>query len=76
ALLASRVTATHPYRQWIAAYADPAFAAASQRAGELVDRAVAEEGAAAARAQAAYLAACRHEWRFWDAAWRQETWQP
>lgn len=76
ALLASRVTATHPYRQWIAAYADPAFAAASQRAGELVDRAVVEEGAAAVRAQAAYLAACRHEWCFWDAAWRQETWQP
>lgn len=77
ARLAPHATVTHPYRQWIAAYADPAFAAAAGQAGALVDRAVAAGGAAAAaRAQAAFLAACRHEWRFWDAAWRRESWLP
>ncbi|TAL75046.1 MAG: thiaminase II [Rhodanobacter sp.] len=73
--LAPHASATHPYRLWIAAYADPAFATASRRAGELADRAVAAGGPAlAARAQAAFLTACRHEWMFWDAAWRLETW--
>lgn len=65
----------HPYRAWIDAYSDPAFAESVRDAEAytdlLADRAGAGERAAML---AAYSRSTRFEWMFWDAAWRGETW--
>ncbi len=67
--------AAHPYGDWIATYADPAFAESTARARQLVDEAADRAGEAVrARMLQAFLTACRYEWMFFDAAHRQETW--
>jgi thiaminase len=66
--------ARHPYAAWIKTYSDPAFAASSRRAREIMDRAVAVSPGAAPRAHQAFLTCSRYEWMFWDAAWRMEVW--
>ena len=65
----------HPYGDWIGTYGDPAFAAATATAIATVDR-LADESSATTRGRMldAFVTASRHEWLFWDAAWRQEAW--
>ena len=65
----------HPYRDWIATYADPAFSVATRTARRIVDRLAADapEGTLT-RMHAAFRRAAQYEWMFWDAAGRRETW--
>lgn len=65
----------HPYGDWIGTYGDPAFAAATATAIATVDR-LADESSATTRGRMldAFVTASRHEWLFWDAAWRREAW--
>lgn len=66
---------THPYRDWISAYADPDFAEATTGAIGIVDRLASRAGDAVQdRMMAAFVTASRYEWMFWDAAWRMEDW--
>jgi thiaminase (transcriptional activator TenA) len=62
----------HPYRAWIATYADPAFEAAVTQARAITDR-LAERGDRTAMAEA-FVKATEYEWMFWDSAWNLETW--
>ncbi|WP_084960708.1 thiaminase II [Thermoactinospora rubra] len=73
--LVSRSSETHPYRAWIATYADPSFEAAVTGAKEITDRlaASADEPTREAMA-AAFVKATEYEWMFWDSAWRREGW--
>lgn len=65
----------HPYGDWIGTYGDPAFAASTATARTIVDRVASESGEATVRRMTeAFITASRHEWLFWDAAWRQEAW--
>ena len=65
----------HRYADWIAAYADPAFAASTTRGRAIVDTlAAASSGEVRQRMRVAFHAACRYEWMFFDAAWRSERW--
>lgn len=75
ALLTTEPAATHPYRQWIATYTDPAFNDAV-RLVEAGTDALAREASTrrAADMMIAYERATRFEWMFWDAAWRGEDW--
>ncbi len=67
--------AGHPYGDWIAAYGDPEFAAATRRARDVVDRLAADADEATVTAMtAAFARAAQYEWMFWDAAWRVEGW--
>lgn len=65
----------HPYRDWIATYGDPAFAASTRRACGIADRlAAGADPVTLERMHAAYLTATRYEWMFWESANRHETW--
>lgn len=65
----------HPYADWIATYADPAFAAATHRAREVTDVAAGSAGALERQRMLDTFVTCtRYEWMFWDAAWRMEAW--
>lgn len=68
----------HPlYARWIATYADPAFGSVVQEMRGVCDRALASASAEEHRlARIAFQRASQLEWRFWDAAWRRETWEP
>ncbi|GAA0917294.1 thiaminase II [Nonomuraea longicatena] len=73
--LVSRSSATHPYRAWIATYADPAFAEAVATARRITDRlADAADEQVRAAMKAAFVQATEYEWLFWDSAWRLEGW--
>lgn len=67
--------ASHAYGDWIGAYGDEAFREATTAAIGIVDR-LADEADVATRSRMreAFLTACRYEWMFWDAAYRQEGW--
>jgi thiaminase/transcriptional activator TenA len=68
-------SAGHPYQEWIATYGDPAFATATARARDIVDRSAEQSSTAVRRAMhSAFTTASRYEWMFFDAAWRGETW--
>jgi thiaminase/transcriptional activator TenA len=63
------------YQRWIDTYASDEFSAQVDRLLEIVDRhAAALTPDARDRFTAIWLQGCRYEWRFWDAAWRGETW--
>jgi thiaminase/transcriptional activator TenA len=65
----------HPYRAWIATYADPAFAEAVDRAEAYANRLHRVAGAAEQQAMlTAYHRSTRLEWMFWHAAWQGERW--
>lgn len=65
----------HPFGDWIATYADPAFSAATVLVRQTIDRLAAESGPAVRqRMLAAFTTSSRYEWMFWDAAWRGEQW--
>lgn len=58
----------HPYRDWLATYADPAFAASTRRAIELVERAAAEASPTEReRMGVAYARSMAHELAFFEA---------
>jgi thiaminase/transcriptional activator TenA len=63
------------YQRWIDTYASDEFADQVDRLLTIVDRhAEALDASARDRFEAIWLDGCRYEWRFWDAAWRGETW--
>ena len=67
--------AGHPYADWIRTYGDPAFAATTQQAKQILDRLGAQaDPGTVEQMHKAFTTASRYEWMFWDAAWRQETW--
>lgn len=67
--------AGHPYGDWIATYADEAFAASVARAQQICDdQAARATPEIVERMHAAFATASRFEWLFWDAAWRRERW--
>ncbi len=74
-LLASRKKNDNSYKDWIDAYADPAFDKATRAAVALCDE-LAAATAPAVREQMteAYVNATRMEWMFWDSAWKKEGW--
>ncbi|MET3468569.1 bifunctional hydroxymethylpyrimidine kinase/phosphomethylpyrimidine kinase [Microbacterium sp. 1262] len=58
----------HPYRDWLSTYADPAFAASTRAAIEIVERAAADASAAErARMSVAFARSMRHELAFFEA---------
>lgn len=75
AVLAKAPGAGHPYRTWIDAYADPAFARSVREVERHTD-AVAAATTDVRRSEMldAYVRATRYEWMFWDAAWHGESW--
>ncbi|MFT0814290.1 thiaminase II [Synechococcus sp. OH20] len=67
----------NPYQQWIDTYAGEEFAQVVQQALNLTDSLAAQTTAAMReKMTAAFVAASRLEWLFWDSAYRLETWQP
>jgi thiaminase (transcriptional activator TenA) len=65
----------HPYRAWIATYADEAYAAAVTTVREIADRAAASATAPTVKRMLdTFSRASEYEWLFWDSAWRLETW--
>jgi thiaminase/transcriptional activator TenA len=63
------------YGRWIDTYASDEFSAQVDELLRIVDRHAPALGAEGrARFTAIWLQGCRYEWRFWDAAWRGETW--
>ena len=67
--------AGHPYADWIDTYGDPAFAAATEQVKVIVEGLAERAGdEVRQRMHAAFAAAARYEWMFWDAAWRGESW--
>lgn len=68
--------AENPYAAWIATYSGEAFDQSVTRMLELTDRLGANADAPArARMHRAFARSCWHEWRFWDSAYRGESWQ-
>jgi thiaminase (transcriptional activator TenA) len=66
-----RMLAEHPppderYARWVAAYADPGFAALADRCAQMLDEAHAEGLVDEPTATDAFDAAMRHELAFWD----------
>ena len=63
------------YQRWIDTYGGEEFSAQVDALLTLVDRRAATFDAAARdRFTTLWLRGCQYEWRFWDAAWRGETW--
>lgn len=63
------------YQAWIDTYSDDSFAAATDRMIAICDRAADQAGSLErTRMSKAFLRCCAHEYRFWDAAYRRETW--
>lgn len=67
----------HPFAAWIRFYADPAMREATHRLFAMIDREAAHFSAERARrVETAYLASCYLEYRFFDMAYRGESWIP
>jgi len=63
------------YAQWIAMYSSPEFADLAQWCRELLDcLATGMLEGDLQKLEAAFLASSRHEWRFWEMAWKMEQW--
>ncbi|HEY3687332.1 MAG TPA: TenA family protein [Streptosporangiaceae bacterium] len=75
AALVEKASDTHPYRAWIATYADPAFADSVAHAKAITDRlAESADGPTRDAMTGAFCRATEYEWMFWDSAWHRETW--
>lgn len=73
--VANRSAPDNFFQAWIDTYTDESFGAAVEGMIGVYDRAHHAAGAAErARMENAFLACCRYEWMFWDAAHRQERW--
>jgi thiaminase/transcriptional activator TenA len=67
---------THPYREWIATYADDGFAQSVAAMQDIVERAAAGAGTDVVDAMAgAFCRASEYEWMFWQGAWCREGWE-
>ncbi|CAN5741651.1 thiaminase II [soil metagenome] len=80
--IAQRMAAGEPpqdarYAEWIAQYASPEFAEASDWLKAEMNR-LAEGAAPAKRARLVelFVLSSRYEWHFWEMCWRGEAWQP
>jgi thiaminase/transcriptional activator TenA len=63
------------YAQWVQTYAGDDFTELTQWCKELMDEVAADAPPAdRARYRELFLTSARYEYRFWDAAWRQEEW--
>jgi thiaminase/transcriptional activator TenA len=61
------------YRQWVDTYAEPRFTTAVREITAVADRiGTGLSAEAGERASAHFTTSARHEWRFWDAAYRLE----
>ncbi len=66
----------NPYRAWIETYADPAFAASTERAVAICDELAAAAGAETrSRMTELFVRCTRMEWLFWESAWNLENWK-
>lgn len=66
----------NPYRAWIEAYGDEAFASACRRAVEICDELAAEASPAVRERMTSVFVLCtRMEWMFWQSAWEMEQWK-
>jgi thiaminase (transcriptional activator TenA) len=74
---ASANLAGNPYARWIETYAGPDFSRSVDRAIAVTESAAQSASEAdRARMRSAFELSSRLEWRFWDSAYRLETWQP
>ncbi|MGE4425174.1 MAG: thiaminase II [Solirubrobacteraceae bacterium] len=63
------------YRRWIDTYGGEEFSRQVDELLRIVDRRAADlDAGGRERFREIWLTGCRYEWRFWDAAWRGETW--
>jgi len=63
------------YRAWVDTYAGEAFGAVVERCRAIVDAAAERAGADTVEAMhRAFATCCRHEYLFWDSAYRLESW--
>lgn len=68
--------ADNPYRAWVEAYGDEAFAASCRRAVEICDELAAEASPAVRERMTDVFVLCtKLEWMFWQSAWEQEQWK-
>ena len=66
----------NPYRAWIETYADPAFAASTERAVAICDELAAAAGAETrSRMTELFVRCTRMEWLFWESARNLENWK-
>lgn len=66
----------NPYRAWIETYADPAFAASTERAVAICDELAAAADEETLRRMTELFVRCtRMEWMFWESAWNLESWK-
>lgn len=66
----------HPYAAWIATYADPQFAVATERAVQICDELAEAAGETVRRRMTDLFVRCtKMEWMFWDSAWNLEKWK-
>ena len=71
---ADKPLAENPYRSWIETYADPGFAASTERAMQICDELAAAAGEETRRQMTDIFVRCtRMEWLFWDSAWNLEN---
>lgn len=65
----------NPYRDWIAAYSDPAFEISNQKCMDICD-ALAQASTEEVREKMteAFVKCSRMEWLFWDSAYKMELW--
>lgn len=63
------------YAQWIEMYAGDEFSDVTQWCKDLMNEVAADAtDAQRERYRELFLTSARYEYRFWDAAWRQEEW--
>ena len=64
------------YARWIDTYAAPEFAEVARWCRDLLDRlADGLPDRDVRRLEEAFVTSSRYEWRFWDMAWKRESWQ-
>lgn len=67
---------SHPYKDWISTYSDPAFTKSNQLAIDICDKLAAESTEAVRRQMTDIFVLCtRLEWRFWHSAYNLEKWE-
>ncbi|MDX1748419.1 MAG: thiaminase II, partial [Halobacteriales archaeon] len=74
--LADRGLPDHPaYAEWVEMYAGEEFTELTDWCLDLMNAVAAESGSTARdRYVERFQTSARYEYRFWDAAWREETW--